>query len=595
MRTIPDLNLRIALGVILILLAVSSAMPLIPPPAVAADTPADRFSAGRAMSDLEIIAKEPHAAGSEPQARVRAYIVKELESLGLSPEIQTSGQLSNILLRLPGTNSTGMLLVTAHYDSHPPAPGAGDNGIGTAALLESIRVLHARPRLRNDLLFLFTDGEELGWKGAMAFIKANPEARQQTGALLVFDARPGNAAMRLSETSPGDGWLVGQLWGLPLNMMAGSWENREERTELDTDFDTFQPAGYTGMVVENEGAGTRYHDERDTVDAISPAVVQNFGESMLLLTGRFGNRDLSAPAKSPDAVYFNMPLAGIVSYPGWLMAALSSFGLLALLALMFLGWRTLHFSIKHWLLAILGLLLGIVLLPLVSQLAWGLILKGHASEVAIYDGFESSPTWLGGMMIAAALLMIVLLYLLSRRLGSFNLAAAGAVLYMLIWVAVFVLMDHHSVYCLVIPGRGHGHRRPAFHEEPFLETGTVLHFRPSHACPHGSLAHDDHLHPRGCLDSGPSRLRTDGTSCTAGGSNFWAGILAASGHASRLARLIGAKAETQQVSLRSYSTRPVCRDHTMGLMCHIVSGFVKSGHIHLELEHNRICVSAFHE
>jgi len=69
--------------------------------------------------------------------------------------------VSNILVSMPGTNSTRTVLITGHYDSHPPAPGAGDDGLSTVAMLEAIRVLHASPALRNDVLFLFTDGEEL--------------------------------------------------------------------------------------------------------------------------------------------------------------------------------------------------------------------------------------------------------------------------------------------------------------------------------------------------------------------------------------------------------------------------------------------------
>jgi hypothetical protein len=441
MTTKLGLSHRISLAAIVILLAVFSALPLIPPRAVAADAPADRFSAGRAMSDLQVIASEPHAAGSQAQAKVRAYILQEIEALGLTAEVQTSGQISNILVRLPGTQPTRALMVTAHYDSHSPAPGAGDNGIGAAAMLESIRVLHARHPLRNDLLFLFTDGEELGWMGANAFIQANPGAREQTGVLLVFDARPGNAAMRLSETSPGDAWLVGQMWGLPLRMAAGSWENREERTEQDTDFDSFQPAGYTGMVVGNEGTGTRYHTSLDTVDAISPHLVQNFGESMLLLSERFGNRDLMGGAQGPDAIFFNLPLAGIVAYPGWVMAALTILGIAVLVGFAVFAWRRSLFSIKRWAWGLLGLVLGVVLIVLCSQLLWGVVTKAHAAELASFDGFEGSAAWLGWMMIVGSILIMLLLGLLARRLDGISLAIAGAALFLLIWSAAYLSLD----------------------------------------------------------------------------------------------------------------------------------------------------------
>ncbi len=131
--------LRITFGVVLLLLAALSALPTIPPKAVGTDAPATRFSAERAMNDLEVVADKPHSAGSPEQAIVRDYIIAQIVKLGLSAEIQTSGQISNIIVRLPGTDPTQAVLVTGHYDSHPPAPGAGDDGVSTVAMLESIR------------------------------------------------------------------------------------------------------------------------------------------------------------------------------------------------------------------------------------------------------------------------------------------------------------------------------------------------------------------------------------------------------------------------------------------------------------------------
>ncbi len=252
MKTNLTPTLRITLLVALILLTGFSALQMIPPRALPASAPAGRFSAERAMADLAVVAREPHAAGSAAQARVRDYIVSQVTALGLKTEIQTSGQVANILVRIPGSNPTQPVLVTGHYDSHPPAPGAGDDGISVAAMLESLRVLQAGPALRNDLLFLFTDGEELGWLGAKAYLYAHPQGNNETGVVLCFDARPGNAPLVLQQTSPGDAWLVRQMTGLPLSLVAGSWTNPDERTDDDTDFERFQEFGYTGVELENE-------------------------------------------------------------------------------------------------------------------------------------------------------------------------------------------------------------------------------------------------------------------------------------------------------------------------------------------------------
>ena len=435
------LTLRITLGVVIILLGIFSALPVLSPRAVPASAPATRFSAERAMADLEVVAREPHQAGSEAQERVRAYIVEQVSALGLTADVETSAQVSNILVRLPGTDSTGTVLITGHYDSHPPAPGAGDNGISTVAMLESIRVLQASQTLRNDVLFLFTDGEELGWLGACAFLKQHPEAKEEIGVMLVFDARPGNGPLTLLETSPGDAWLVRQMTGLPLSLWAGSWNNREERAEQDTDFDVFQPAGLTGAAFENEATGTRYHTNRDTVDAISPNLVQAYGQSMLALTGRFGSIDLHSRSANSDLGFFTLPLVGMVAYPTWLMSILSGLGVLALLALTILACKKGLFSLKNFGVSLPVLLLGIAAIVLCAQLAWGVVKNAYANEIAATGiGFDASSIWLTAWMAAATILMVAVLTISSRRLGWLNMLPAASAIYLLLWLAFHLAM-----------------------------------------------------------------------------------------------------------------------------------------------------------
>ena len=53
------------------------------------DAPAAAFSAARAMTDIEQIARAPHPVGSPEHARVRAYLIARMTQLGLSPQEQT--------------------------------------------------------------------------------------------------------------------------------------------------------------------------------------------------------------------------------------------------------------------------------------------------------------------------------------------------------------------------------------------------------------------------------------------------------------------------------------------------------------------------
>jgi peptidase M28-like protein len=83
--------------------------------------------------------------------------------------------------------ASGWVMICAHYDSisnrtpgwNPTtsaAPGADDNGTGTAALLEYARVLaQERASLRQRVVLAFFDGEELFFKGSAAYLGSLPD------------------------------------------------------------------------------------------------------------------------------------------------------------------------------------------------------------------------------------------------------------------------------------------------------------------------------------------------------------------------------------------------------------------------------------
>ena len=156
--------------------------------------PLAEFSAARAMRDVREIAKAPRMLGSAENDRVREYLVGRLRELGASPAVQSAtvarhtqsgpdtwALVNNVVATIPGTSPTGSVLMVAHYDSAPSGPGAADNAASVAAILETMRALKTGPAARNDLIVLFTDGEELGLLGAKAFVETQPGAQQHQG------------------------------------------------------------------------------------------------------------------------------------------------------------------------------------------------------------------------------------------------------------------------------------------------------------------------------------------------------------------------------------------------------------------------------
>ena len=71
-----------------------------------------------------------------------------------------AGRLRNVIARIPGTDSTGAVLMLSHFDSVPTSMNANDGGLGVAAVLETVRAIQAGPPLINDVVLWFGDADE---------------------------------------------------------------------------------------------------------------------------------------------------------------------------------------------------------------------------------------------------------------------------------------------------------------------------------------------------------------------------------------------------------------------------------------------------
>jgi hypothetical protein len=81
------------------------------------------------------------------------------------------GQTANVIATLKGTvNPELVYVVSSHYDSVAVGPGADDDSSGTAALLETARVLAGHPMPATIVFASFT-GEEAGLLGSREFVR----------------------------------------------------------------------------------------------------------------------------------------------------------------------------------------------------------------------------------------------------------------------------------------------------------------------------------------------------------------------------------------------------------------------------------------
>jgi hypothetical protein len=318
---------------LIVLAAISILRVARPPSPVAATAPDTVFSAERALHHVEQIAQRPHPMGTADHDRVRDYILAQLTALGLRPQVQVAtaigtryqgaGRVQNILAWLPGSDAKGKaVLLVVHYDGVGAGPAASDDGAGCAALLETLRALKARKQpLAHDVIALFTDGEEAGLLGAAAFVREHPWAKDAAIALN-FEARGTSGRSYMFETGPGNQDAVSAL-RTARDVTAGSVFTTIYRTlPNDTDLSELALLGIPALNFAFADGVERYHTSRDDVAHLSLGSLQHHGLQMLALTKTLANGPLPRP-KTGDAVFFDLPLIGMVIYPIWLALPLA--------------------------------------------------------------------------------------------------------------------------------------------------------------------------------------------------------------------------------------------------------------------------------
>lgn len=456
----PRLALLVtALVVILCAVGILSTAPPAPRPA---DAPQTEFSAVRAARHIEALATAPRPVASAAHAAARQYILDELAALGVEAETQTTtvvrtsprgwrvaSRVTNVVGRLPGREAGKALLLMAHYDSVHKGPGAGDDASGVAVMLETLRALEAGGEpLANDVLFLFSDAEELGLLGAQAFFDEHPRAAD-VGMVLNFEARGTEGPAFMFETGSGNGPLIEVFERAVERPMASSYGYEVYKVmPNDTDFSVPRGKGYTGLNFAFIHGATAYHSAQDSVARLDLASVQHLGDQALALARAFGEADLGASWQGTDAVYFNLGPA-FFSYSGAWVLPLAALAALAWLVVVFLGFKRRRLSVGGLAAAGLMILLGALALAAVILFAGRPVFPGFYN-FRIWGGLASNSISLLGLALVSAGLTVGLFRLLARGIRPANLAVAGAFLWLLLGALLSVVAPGAS-YLFILP------------------------------------------------------------------------------------------------------------------------------------------------
>jgi len=438
----------ILLALFLVLAAVFSVREHDPPAAVSAAVSPESFSAGRAVRHLSVIAQKPHPIGSTEHKTVEDYLLRQLSEAGVEPQIQQAtvaygkglplqaATVENVLGRLKGTGAGKAVLLCAHYDSLLNSFGASDNGSAVATMLETLRALKAGPPLKNDVIFLFSDGEENGLLGARAFVAEHPWATD-VGVALNFDARGNTGPVIMFETSENNSWLIDQFaQAAPFPVAHSLSYEIYKLLPNSTDMNVFKKAGMPGFNFANIDGIDRYHNPLDNLQGIDPNTIQHQGSYTLALTRRLGSLDLSQ-TKQGNAVYFDLFGRLLVRYSSAWVLPLTLFVSAFFVAVIVLGFVRKKLTVQGILLGFVSLLVSLVVASLASWLLWKLVwlIRPGPSATAT----QSRLLLLSFVALAIATTFAVYTFLRDRA-GVESLATGALLWWFLLMVITSVLI-----------------------------------------------------------------------------------------------------------------------------------------------------------
>jgi acetylornithine deacetylase/succinyl-diaminopimelate desuccinylase-like protein len=89
--------------------------------------------------------------------------------------------ITNIIVKLESSlhGSNDALLVNCHFDSVPQSPGASDDAVSCAIMIEALEVItQADKALKNNVIFLFNGAEENMLPGKYFHLRSNHICRR---------------------------------------------------------------------------------------------------------------------------------------------------------------------------------------------------------------------------------------------------------------------------------------------------------------------------------------------------------------------------------------------------------------------------------
>ncbi|KAH0521354.1 Endoplasmic reticulum metallopeptidase 1 [Microtus ochrogaster] len=231
--------------------------------------------------------------------------------------------ITNIVVKLePRGGAQHAVLANCHFDSVANSPGASDDAVSCAVMLEVLRGMSVSSEpLQHAVVFLFNGAEENVLQASHGFITQHPWA-SLIRAFINLEAAGVGGKELVFQTGPENPWLVQAYVSAAKHPFASVVAQEVFQSGIipsDTDFRIYRDFGNIPGIdlafIEN---GYIYHTKYDTADRILIDSIQRAGDNILAVLKYLATSDMLASSseyRHGNMVFFDVFGLLVIAYP----------------------------------------------------------------------------------------------------------------------------------------------------------------------------------------------------------------------------------------------------------------------------------------